>query len=141
MNSGTYRTRQKQEILDVLVKFKDKQLSADDILGKIKQEGKQVGKTTIYRNLDRLVAEKSVRKFYDDELATAFYQYVEDPLTCESHFHLKCSDCGALIHLECQQLNEIANHVLKDHNFHINNEKTVFYGQCKECYKKTLSKD
>jgi Fur family ferric uptake transcriptional regulator len=37
--------------------------------------------------------------------------------------------------MHCEELNEIGEHLLKEHNFKLNSMRTVFYGMCDECIK------
>ena len=53
--------------------------------------------------------------------------------TCHSHFHLKCTECGVLIHLDCDHLAAITAHVQEDHGFMIDPARTTFYGLCRAC--------
>ena len=54
----------------------------------------------------------------------------------EEHLHLKCVSCGCIIHLECAFMDEIAEHVLKDHGFTLQCKNSIIYGLCRECRKK-----
>ena len=73
-----------------------------------------------------------MRRYYLGEGAGACYQFTgrED---CHEHFHLKCTGCGRLIHVECDYLGEVSKHVLEHHQFTIDNTKTVLYGLCADC--------
>ena len=74
-----------------------------------------------------------IRKYIMDEKSSACYQYVEEHATCPLHFHLKCVRCGRLIHTDCSYLQQIDQHILEHHGFHVDHSKTVFYGVCQEC--------
>ena len=45
----------------------------------------------------------------------------------------KCEKCGKLIHLHCDELEEIQTHILKEHRFKMDPMRTVFYGLCENC--------
>ena len=62
---------------------------------------------------------------------------IADEQQCHDHFHMKCLKCGRLFHLECDHLKDIAAHISKMHDFTIDSSRTVFYGICGECAKKT----
>lgn len=131
MDSG-YKTRQREFILDFLIENKQRHLSADDVVDYLRAEGSPVGKSTVYRYLDRLVGLGTVRKYLLEEGKSACYQYCEGD-GCHCHFHLKCTCCGALIHVECDYLVGVAAHVFEHHGFQIDNTKTVLYGRCQDC--------
>ena len=69
--------------------------SAEEISRYLAEEGSPVGKATVYRCLDRLVEQGTVRKFLLGEGESACYQYQTGE--CHSHYHLKCACCGALL--------------------------------------------
>ena len=52
------------------------------------------------------------------------------PGTC---FHCKCEKCGKLIHLHCEELQEIQSHLLGEHGFQLDPRRTVLYGLCEGC--------
>jgi Fur family ferric uptake transcriptional regulator len=92
-----------------------------------------VGQTTVYRHLEKLAAGGLIRKYILHDGKSACYQYINDEKHCREHFHLKCENCGALIHVNCDFLDEISRHLFHRHHFQINMLKTVFYGTCKKC--------
>ncbi len=128
-NRSQYKTKQKTLIIDCLRGTKGRHFTADDIAESL--SGQHVGKTTIYRHLDKLVSEGEVRKYIIDDKSSACYQYIGDTV-CE-HFHLKCTSCGELIHADCTFLDELSQHIGKEHRFAVDMSKTVFYGICDMC--------
>ena len=46
---------------------------------------------------------------------------------------ISCEKCGKLIHLHCEELEGIGEHLLKDHGFTLNSMRTVLYGICEDC--------
>jgi Fur family ferric uptake transcriptional regulator len=129
----SYQTKQRNQILDCLMKNKDRHITADEIIHVLNGEKPLVGKTTVYRYLDKLVSQDVVRRYFIEEGKSACYQYMEQNGACNQHFHLKCVDCGRLLHLECDYLGEIDSHIKDHHDFHVDHSKTVLYGQCGHC--------
>lgn len=134
-NISGYKTKQRSLILDILIENKSDHITAETLLEILKGRGETVGKSTIYRYLDKLVAEGKVRKFVIGEGNSACYQYTSSD-ECSKHYHLKCTACGKLIHTECGFLNDVYAHVETEHNFKVDTSKTVFYGLCENCLKK-----
>lgn len=128
-----YKTRQKQKLLDYLVRNKEKHTNVQEISAFLTAEGTPVGTATIYRQLDKLVECGMVRRYNFDGKTGACYQYIEDDNDCHEHFHLKCTLCGKLIHLSCDRLSCINQHIFERHGFQIDPSQTVFYGICSEC--------
>ena len=135
MESKVYNTRQKVFILEMLKNNKNKHLTVDDMLFILNAQKVSVSRATLYRYLDVLVSTGDVKKYILSETDKACYQYVDSSEDCKEHFHLMCIDCGTLQHLECLHINEIINHVIKDHKFKVDPGRVVFYGLCEECQK------
>ncbi|WP_419822000.1 Fur family transcriptional regulator [Anoxybacterium hadale] len=137
-NTISYKTRQKDQVMEWLMQNKERHITADEIMEGLNQKSMRVGKATIYRHLDRLVSEGIIRKYFvDDGKSPSYqYQYVGSAETCSHHYHLKCLDCGRLIHLDCKYLWGMDSHIKDHHDFHVDHIKTVLYGQCGACAEK-----
>ena len=129
-----YRTRQKEELTEYLMKREGTHLTAAQIHDDFRAMGRSVGMATIYRHLDKLVEEGTVRKYTIGATNSACYEYVgdreESTVDC---FHCKCESCGKLIHLHCDELVGIQKHIDATHGFAIDPMRTVFYGICADC--------
>ncbi len=130
----TYQTKQKQILYDFLLVHADKQFSAREIAGRIKEENK-IGESTVYRLIKNLTDEGVLRRFNGSNGKSVVYQFAGQTGHCHEHFHLKCSDCGALVHLDCNLLNSFRAHMGEHHGFLLDPVKTIFYGSCAHCAK------
>ena len=128
-----YNTKQREKLLEFLIENKERHMSVQNISSYFSGEGITVGTATIYRQLDKLVEQGIVRKYVIDEKTGACYQYIEEQEGCRKHFHLKCTRCGRLIHLTCDHLSGLGEHIYEHHGFRVDPSKTVFYGLCAEC--------
>ena len=128
-----YNTKQKEKLLDYLINNKDKHTNVQEISAYLSADGSSVGTATIYRQLDKLVESGVVRKYNFDGKTGACYQYIDEHEHCNEHFHLKCTVCGKLIHLECDHLAGVNEHIRSHHGFIVDPSQTVFYGICAEC--------
>lgn len=122
-----YNTRQREIILDAIRKNKN-EFTIKDIHLNIKDK---VGLTTVYRLVDKLVEEGLLNKFIGKDNIT-YYQYLEK---CEhqNHFYLKCESCGDIVHVDCDCIEEITNHIFLKHDFKPSREHIIIYGICKNC--------
>ncbi|MDR3075825.1 MAG: transcriptional repressor [Synergistaceae bacterium] len=134
---SAYNTKQSKAILDYIASLDGRHITTKQIVEHFENTEFSVGLTTIYRHLDKLVASGAVRKYVTDGVSGACYQYAADGGNCSGHFHLKCECCGALTHLQCEKLDEIPKHIFDEHSFKINENKSVFYGKCAVCLKKS----
>ena len=129
----TYNTKQHEAILNYIISLEGAHVTAAQIEEHFGKEGIAVGRTTIYRHLDKLTESGKLRRYTTDGISGACFQLADDGANCQSHFHLKCEDCGVLLHLTCDMLEEIQAHILDKHAFQMNALKTVLYGTCGDC--------
>lgn len=134
-NRTEYRTKQKETIMEFLQRNGDAHVTIDQVVGYLREQGASVGRTTVYRYLEKLTEQGTLRKYFIEEGMGACYQYVADPSNCCQHFHLKCTSCGKLFHVECGELDALGGHLLEHHGFLVDHTKTVFYGLCEACRK------
>ena len=137
---GGYQTKQKACLLAYLEEHAHEHVTAGELVQALVQHGTPVGAATVYRQLERLEKEGLVRRYSLDDRGGACWQYAGEEAAsgaCHDHFHLKCTSCGTLFHLDCGHLREIASHVAEEHGFVIDPARTVFYGVCKDCTAKS----
>lgn len=138
MRSGAgYKTKQRESILQRLKENPNRHITVDELTELMHEKGDTVGKTTVYRYLEKLCNDGLVRKYLLPNGDGACYQLCDE--CCAEHFHLKCTVCARLIHTQCSFLSELAEHIKKDHDFEINQTRTVLYGICRDCREKTES--
>ncbi len=135
-SKSQYKTWQKAEITAYLLSMAGEHVTVNDICQHFEKKGKPIGVTTVYRQLDKLVAEGVVNKYTLDSSSSACYEYVDtdhhsDGVT--NCYHCKCDRCGKLIHLHCEEIEELIKHIEADHSFVINPRRMVFYGVCDDC--------
>lgn len=120
----TYKTRQRDAILAYLAKNPGSTHTAREIIDNV-----PVGEATVFRTLKHLTEEGVLKRFSDGGTGSV-YQYDG----CHGdHLHLKCSGCGALFHLDCHFVEEIARHFSAEHGFSLDCSQTVLYGLCADC--------
>ncbi len=118
-----YKTRQRDEIFRVFESRPSECLTAREVMAQV-----SAGEATVFRALTALSEEGLIRKFSGE--SGACYRYAE----CGGgHLHLRCEECGKIIHLDCEFLSEISSHFLREHGFALNSGKTVILGRCESC--------
>ncbi len=128
-----YKTKQRSTVEECLKNNMNRHLTVDEIVEILKGSGADVGRTTVYRTLEKLVGENKVRKFSVPQGDSACFQYIDDSERQCIHFHLKCNKCGKLYHMECEQMESLSSHIEAHHGFKVDSLKTVLYGVCREC--------
>lgn len=131
--SEGYRTKNRQLILDYLKSQKEHTVSVSEIKSSMSDMGCEVNLSTIYRYMDKLVEEGSVMRYVSDTGEKSSYQYVEPEHNCHGHLHMQCVKCGKIIHLNCEFMQEIQEHISEHHGFTIQCDNSVLYGVCQEC--------
>lgn len=126
-----YSTKQGEALLRFFEQNSDRHFTAAELEAGLASSGAKLGKATVYRHLDSLVEQGRVRRFVSDDGKIACYQFCGEG--CKEHYHLKCGKCGELIHVECEQLDEMCRHIMAHHGFEVEKEKITLCGVCEKC--------
>ena len=132
-----YQTQQKSQLLDYLARHADGALSMEEVADGLRSDlgDKAPGKSTVYRLVNRLVEEGTVRRFSAEDSRSSLYQIVGDK-NCHQHLHMKCTQCGKLMHMNDEQSEKIIEQIFGSSDFAVNQEQTTLYGSCAECSKR-----
>ena len=123
----TYKTKGKEEIMSLILDMK-KEFTIKEIYNML---NKEVGLTTIYRFVDKLVEDNKLIKSIGKDNIT-YYQYISECHN-DSHINLKCTKCGMIYHIDCECMSELYNHIFDEHKFSINTNNIIIEGLCKNC--------
>ena len=135
--SEGYNTKTRQLILDYLVANRQHAVSAANILEELQRQNAAANPTTVYRYLDKLASEQRVMKYVADKGEKAVYQYVGEDRHCHEHLHLKCVQCGRILHLDCHFMDDVRGHLQAEHGFALQCESSILYGICRSCSQTT----
>lgn len=130
-----YSTRQQKMILECLQEYGDTFYTIDQFMEILRGKEIQIGRTTVYRGLERLQKEGAVLKVPSVEGAPAQYRFIRDEER-KNYGKLVCLECGHTIPLQCGCIDHFVGHVLDEHGFEIDQSRTIFYGYCDECRRK-----
>lgn len=134
MARAQYKTKQMTELLAFLKSVQGSHVTVKDICDYFEIRSITVGTTTIYRQLEKMVSEGLVAKYVVDGTSSACFEYTGDEEESQAVcYHCKCEKCGKLIHLQCDEVENLKQHMLEHHDFEMNPLRTVFYGLCSEC--------
>ncbi len=137
---STYDTHGRTEILECLGASPQTHFTASELHSRLKDLGAAVSLATVYRQLDKLVSEGLVVRFTPEGEKSACFQLLDTSECCKDHcYHLKCEQCGKLIHINCHEVTRLEEHMLSEHGFAVDAGRTVFYGLCSDCYRKANS--
>ena len=129
-----YQTQQKTQLLDYLARHSDGAFSMEEVADGLRSDlgDKAPGKSTVYRLVNRLVEEGTVRRFSAGNSRSWLYQIVGSK-NCHHHLHMKCTQCGKLMHMNDEQSERIIEQIFGSSDFAVNQEQTTLYGSCSEC--------
>lgn len=133
MRKDSYKTVQKEMIVDFFKSNPNQHLTIKEVERYLNSKQQNVGLTTIYRCVDKLVKENVLKKYIVDNNSSACFAYQNESCHEKEHYHLKCDVCNTLYHLDCEVITSFQQHMLEHHGFEINPHRTVYYGTCKNC--------
>ena len=130
-----YKTKQREEMIAYLETVPGQHITAADVCDYFRQKGSPIAQATVYRQLESLVDEGLINKYNIDASSPACFEYMrpQDHAGATVCFHCKCEKCGKLIHMHCDEMMEMSEHLYKEHAFTLDPKRTVLYGLCEEC--------
>ena len=143
----TNRTAARRQLVELFSARPDRHFTAEQVCALLcdteeriaqsdgSRRGEFIGKSTVYRQLARLCEEGLLRRFEDTDTggtAVHVYQYAANA-GCDSHLHLKCSACGRVVHLECDEMTSLLAHIRAAHGFSVDQGGSILYGRCDRC--------
>ena len=133
----TYNTGKRTELTTLLKSLDGTPFTVEEICERLLPDGK--GKSTVYRLISQLVSEGTVRKISDAKTRHVSYQYIGSG-HCAEHLHLKCKDCGSMLHLDKYTSHSFERAVMKSHGFALD-EGALLFGICGECIGKRKNEE
>lgn len=134
----TYNTQQKKQLMDFLKNHPEQSYTIDEIAAEMNADpdfANPPGKSTIYRLMPGLAEENLVKCFAGKRGTKASYQIIGGE-SCHFHIHLKCTDCGKLLHMSDKDSHTIADDILKSGGFALDLGRTTLFGLCEGCRRK-----
>jgi len=105
-------------------------VSALDVEGALRASGRAVGRASVYRVLEQLVALKLVSRL---EVGDGTARYETAHPSGEHHHHLVCDSCGSVTPFEDVELERTIARVSKRMPFAVDEHEIVLHGQCGSC--------
>ena len=128
---ATYNTEQKKLLVEFLKMNADKALTVEEIVEKM---GGKLAKSTVYRLIVRLTEEGLVKRMTRGNSRTFVYQMIAiEGEQCHSHLHLRCTDCGKVIHMKESISHELLDAIRQENDFSVSEKETVILGKCAVC--------
>ena len=105
-----------------------RQLTAQELWERLRRRDPTIGRATVFRTLEALVAAGVARRLEQDGHV---YAYV----ACrpEHHHHLSCHRCGRVEEIGEGVIQPVTDRVRADIGFRIDDARLDFYGLCATC--------
>lgn len=130
---ATYKTHQKEMLLDFLKNHPDGQFSVEELTEEMEKLFSDApGKSTVYRLIGQLVDKGTVKRFVKGNSRQFLYQ-IAGSEECHLHLHLKCTECGKLLHMGHALSEQVLSEILGESNFTVKVDSTTLFGCCKDC--------
>lgn len=121
-------TKARKAILEILISA-ERPLSAQEIGMLLERRTLSANKTTIYRELDFLVAQRSISQV---DLLDGVKRY--EPLHLGHHHHLVCTRCRGIQCVKiCGDLKALERTIGAAHGFTVESHTLEFFGICSGC--------
>lgn len=104
--------------------------TAEEVYAEVTKTYPNIGRGTVYRNLQKLCDEEKIRKI---ELPEGADRY--DHIT-KNHYHISCSVCGKLYDVNMPYMNGLETSADAPEGFLVTGHELVFKGICPDCLKK-----
>ena len=129
-----YKTHQRELVTNFLFEHSEIQYSVDELVQGLHDScGEDApGKSTVYRLINRLVDDGTVKRFEKSNSRQFVYQ-IAGGAECHRHLHMKCLSCGRLLHMEHELSDELISLIYGDSDFEVDREQTTLFGCCKDC--------
>ena len=124
---GARPTRQRRAVAACLQTFDDFR-SAQDIHDLLRQDGANVGLSTVYRTLQALADSGEV-----DMLRTEDGEAIYRRCSTSHHHHLVCRSCGRTVEVEGPTVERWADAIAAEHGFTGISHTMEIFGTCPDC--------
>lgn len=124
-----YNTKQKNEILSFFRAHSDESFTLDRVCEALCPSG--IGKSSVYRIAATLAEDGILKRTQDGSGGKSSYQLMECG-GCREHLHLKCRECGRVVHLDEEISHALEERLISTAGFRLE-QSAMLYGRCEEC--------
>jgi Fur family ferric uptake transcriptional regulator len=125
-DSGYRMTPQRELILAAVEKLGH--ATPDEVLAEVHQQSAAVNASTVYRTLEVLEGLGLVRHAHLSDRAPTYHS-----VTDHEHFHLICRNCGRVVSVAPDMLQDLSDRLREVHNFAVDVGHLTVFGACVEC--------
>ena len=119
-------TIQRTIVLDTVTTLKS-HATADEVYTEITKTHPSISRGTIYRNLNLLAKDGTIKKVEVPNGADCFDH------RSFNHYHTKCSICGKVFDVEMDFIDDLQKWIKNTHGFEFDSHTIMFTGICPMC--------
>ena len=125
---GGKRSTKRDKILDIFLRQKE-HVSADELFDLVRLEEPRIGRATVYRTLQWMVAAGVARKVDFGEGRSRFEPSFRHP----RHYHLVCTTCHRSSEFLSSDIEALVDEVAAARNFASTQSIVQVFGTCEDC--------
>lgn len=126
-------TPQRRAIIDIIIKNEGSHLTTEELYDLVKKDCPEIGLATVYRTV-QLLEELGVICKLELNDGCSRYELIHEEEN-HQHHHLICTNCGSVIEVQHDLLDDLEHEIEEKYNFKITNHSLKFYGICSKCKK------
>lgn len=124
-------TTQRQAILEAIIDNCEEHLNPEEIYDIVKIRYSEIGIATVYRTLQVLEKLNIIYRLnFDDGYNRYELNYDSEG---HQHHHLICLNCGKVMEVKLDLLENLENQIEMDNDFKIVDHNVKFFGYCTDC--------
>lgn len=105
-----------------------KHFDADELVADLREAGRRVSRSTVYRTL-RLLVEAGLLR----ELRLTNRSAYEHDYGYPSHDHLHCTECNKVVEFRNEAIQKLRDQISLDHGFRPTGYRFIIEGTCHDC--------
>ena len=122
------RSEQRNRVIEKFLAL-ERHVSALELYNEMRNQGIDVGYSTVYRTL-RLLAESGLARKVDFGKGETHFEH---KFRHRHHDHLVCLNCGRTIEFSSPRIENLQNQIAKKHKFKPRAHNLIIYGLCERC--------
>jgi Fe2+ or Zn2+ uptake regulation protein len=125
--TGRRLTEQRQVLLDLIAEHGG-HLDAHELFRLASERNPRLSLSTVYRTMNLL---RDLGLVNEVHLGEEHHHYELRPLS--KHCHLICANCGKVVEIGCELIEQLEAKVAAQHDFEITEAQVDLVGMCREC--------
>lgn len=128
-----YRTKGREILISYFESLGGISFCVKDIMEYLEKSKNSMNQATVYRNIEKLVANNKLIKYKKPNEDICYYQYVGEDNHCHEHLHIQCKKCSKIIHLEDTFMDTFYQYIQKDLSVSLELTESILIGLCEKC--------